>query len=295
MLFANTSLARRIERAECRLIVDLAEAGRVRNPGADVLIASCGQAAAIYAGAGSPLNKLAGLGLEPVDEGALAAIEEEHARRRAPMRIELSTLADGAIPAALTRRGYALTGFENVLGLRLDAACVARLEQGGAAGNEVRRVGKDELDAWIEVVARGFAHPDVHEGPAATESFGSDTLTEVFRDFADAPLERYVAVREGSIAGGASARFHEGVALLCGASTLPEHRRRGVQTELLRARLLDAARAGCDLAVVTTEPGSKSQENVQRQGFSLLYARAVLVRAAPEAADAPAETAAVGS
>jgi hypothetical protein len=29
---------------------------------------------------------------------------------------------------------------------------------------------------------------------------------------------------------------------------------------------------------VTTEPGSKSQQNVQRQGFELLYSRAVLVR-----------------
>ena len=36
--------------------------------------------------------------------------------------------------------------------------------------------------------------------------------------------------------------------------------------------------AGCDLAVVTTQPGSVSQQNVTREGFALLYARAVLVR-----------------
>jgi hypothetical protein len=29
---------------------------------------------------------------------------------------------------------------------------------------------------------------------------------------------------------------------------------------------------------VTTEPGSPSQENVQRQGFELLYARAILIK-----------------
>ena len=50
------------------------------------------------------------------------------------------------------------------------------------------------------------------------------------------------------------------------------------ESALLRARLLDAAHRGCDLAVVTTEPASKSQENVQRAGFTLLYARAILVR-----------------
>ena len=37
---------------------------------------------------------------------------------------------------------------------------------------------------------------------------------------------------------------------------------------------------GLDVAVVTTQPGSKSQQNVQRQGFELLYTRAVLVREA---------------
>jgi hypothetical protein len=40
----------------------------------------------------------------------------------------------------------------------------------------------------------------------------------------------------------------------------------------------DFAAAGCDVAVVTTQPGSKSQQNVQRRGFDLLYARAVLVK-----------------
>jgi hypothetical protein len=51
-----------------------------------------------------------------------------------------------------------------------------------------------------------------------------------------------------------------------------------VQAALVSARLADAAAVGCDLAVVTTLPGSKSQQNVQRQGFDLLYARAALVR-----------------
>ena len=31
-------------------------------------------------------------------------------------------------------------------------------------------------------------------------------------------------------------------------------------------------------AVITTQPGSKSQQNAQRQGFDLLYTRAVLVK-----------------
>jgi hypothetical protein len=48
--------------------------------------------------------------------------------------------------------------------------------------------------------------------------------------------------------------------------------------------LPDAAAAGCDVAVIVTQPGSKSQQNAQRQGFDLLYTRAVLVlRSSPAA------------
>jgi len=36
----------------------------------------------------------------------------------------------------------------------------------------------------------------------------------------------------------------------------------------------------CDIAVVATQRGSKSQQNVQRRGFDLLYTRAVLVKPA---------------
>jgi hypothetical protein len=38
------------------------------------------------------------------------------------------------------------------------------------------------------------------------------------------------------------------------------------------------------VAIVTTEPGSRSQENAQRQGFALLYARAILIKEAELAA-----------
>ncbi len=51
-----------------------------------------------------------------------------------------------------------------------------------------------------------------------------------------------------------------------------------VQTALLAARLTDARAAGCDVAVITTQPGSTSQQNAQRRGFDLLYTRATLLK-----------------
>ena len=45
----------------------------------------------------------------------------------------------------------------------------------------------------------------------------------------------------------------------------------------LATRLADSRAEGCDLAVIVTQPGSKSHQNAQRSGFHLLYTRAVLV------------------
>ena len=95
---------------------------------------------------------------------------------------------------------------------------------------------------------------------------------------AAAGVMRYVALHEGVLVSGASLRMAHGVAQLTGAATAPAHRHRGVQTALLSARLADAAAAGCDIAVITTQPGSKSQQNAQRRGFDLLYTRATLVK-----------------
>ena len=121
------------------------------------------------------------------------------------------------------------------------------------------------------------AHPD-EQGVPTHEDFPREIIARAERDFVAAAAQTYVALRDGIVAGGAASRITDGVAQMIGAATAPEHRRRGIQTALLATRLADAAEAGCDIAVVTTGPGSKSQQNVQRQGFHLLYTRAVLVK-----------------
>jgi GNAT superfamily N-acetyltransferase len=114
------------------------------------------------------------------------------------------------------------------------------------------------------------------------EQFPREVIARAMRDLtAAAGVMRYVALRDGLLAGAASVRMAQGVAQLTGAATAPAHRRRGVHTALLSARLADAAAAGCDIAVITTQPASKSQHNAQRRGFDLLYTRAILVKSPP--------------
>ena len=128
-----------------------------------------------------------------------------------------------------------------------------------------------DLERWIEITLDAFAQPDA--GPLPTEEHPRDELAAVFRD-----ISRMSGMVAGRAVAAASVRFDGPLAQLTGAATLAPFRRRGLQTALTGRRLADAQRAGCDLAVVTTSPGSKSQENAQRHGFELLYARAILVR-----------------
>ena len=252
-LFCGTALAERVERVEAQLIAQAAGS----RPAAFVTAVAGGVAS--FAEDGSPFNKVAGLGFAGVPATAeLAEIERVFAARDAPVQVELPTLADPAIGTLLTGRGYRLTSFENVLGM-------------------VRPSG-EEFEAWLDVVTEGFAVPD-EQGVPSHEEFPREILARAVRDLVSAAgVVRYDALSGGGIVGGASFRLAEGVAQLTGAATAPAYRRRGVQTALLSARLADAAAAGCDIAVITTQPGSKSQQNAQRRGFDLLYTRAILVK-----------------
>jgi hypothetical protein len=282
MPFASVELAARVERAECGLIAAAAEAVRRRRPAVEPLVRPLAGGLAVAADAGSPLNKVAGLGfagphdVPALDVAELEALERELARRGVPVLVELATLADPSVGALLTRRGYVLMGYEDVLGLDLPSAP----RRAPAPDVAVAKSGPEELAAWLDVVVTGFAAPDA-EGVAAHEEYPRELLERVLGDMAGADgFRRYLATRAGVAAGAASLRIADGVAQLCGTATLPDQRRRGVQTTLLAWRLAEAAREGADLAVLTAQPGSRSHRNARAQGFELLYSRAVLVSGA---------------
>lgn len=279
MIFADTTLAARIEQATCRMAIDSAESTRRRRPDADVFVRPLAGGVATYTGPGSPLNKVAGLGFAgPPDEAQLTEIERAYFERDTAVQVELPVLGDPASGALLTRRGYVLVAHENVLGFKLPGNAIGS----APADIVVTCCNESDFNAWLDVVVTGFAAPDV-QGVPSHESFAREVIERVIADMCAAPgFARYMAHRGGAPAGGASTFIGHGIAQMCGAATLPDHRRRGVQTAMLATRLTEAARLGCDLAVITTLPGSKSQQNAQRHGFELLYTRAILVREPPQ-------------
>lgn len=277
-MFTDVALARRIEGAEAQFTADIAGTSAGRRPSVDVLVRGIGGGVAAWIGPNWPMNKLVGAGFDgALDDDALTQVEQEFARRGERLRAEIATLADASVCAQLTRRGYVLLGFENVLGHALEG--ITQPEPVDGASVIEIAAGADAERTWRDTVVTGFLQPDPVSPGAAPEEYPRDVLENATADMSGtAGFHRYLGYLDGRVAGGGSLRVFEGVAQLCGASTLRQYRRRGLQSALLQARLASAAGYGCDLAVVTTQPGSKSQENVQRQGFALLYARAVLVK-----------------
>ncbi|WP_198347836.1 GNAT family N-acetyltransferase [Nocardia terrae] len=274
-MFCGVELAARIERAETELIAKGCGAAAARLGAEAGFVISVAGGVASFAEDGSPLNKVAGLGFAGVPgEAELDEIERLFAERKTPVQAEVSQLGDPGVGELLTARGYRLVSFENVLGLELGGERAAVI----AEGVEVKPSAEGEFDTWLDVVAEGFAHPDA-QGIASHEEFPADIIARAMRDLTgSAGVRRYLARHDGAVAGGASMRMSDGIAQLTGAATHPAHRRHGVQSSLLSVRLAEASAAGCDIAVVTTQPGSKSQQNVQRLGFALLYTRAILVK-----------------
>lgn len=276
MMFPDPSLARRIEAAEASLSAEVGHASTHAGFDPDAFVEEVFGGIAVFAGSGSPVNKVIGIGFaDPPDGDRLTAIERRFAARRAPVQAEVSSLADPAWHAVFSQRGYQLAGFEHVLGLDL----ANPREREGSGCVTVSICSAADSGSWLDAVATGFQHPDDVPAQAAGQDYPRDVIERTFESLSSATgFRRYLAFVDGSVAGGASLRVCDGVAQLCGAATLPQHRRRGVQSALLDARLRDARHAGCDIAVVTTAPGSKSQQNAQRHGFALLYARALHIR-----------------
>jgi GNAT superfamily N-acetyltransferase len=286
-LFCDAALAERIERAEAQLIAQASTATRTRRRDSAGFVRTIAGAVASYAEADSPFNKVAALGFAGVPtEADLSDLERAFRSLGSPVPIELSNLADPAVAELLTARGYRLTGYENVLGLSLHGLSPNALSPDGPplasrsaleprSGVEVRLCRDDEYEAVLDLTVDAVLTPDA-EGVPPAEGFPRDVVGNAIRDMDSTGTRRYLALVDGVPAGSGGLRITDGIAYLAGAATAVRYRRRGVQTALIAARLADAIAAGCDIATVTTSPGTKSQQNVQRRGFDLLYTRALL-------------------
>src|SRR5438094_10123310 len=155
-MFADATLAARIDRAEGRLCADIATIVGLRHPRRQSIVLPISGGLAVFVSRSSPVNKVIGLALDTaLDLDALRRIESEWDSRGEPVRVELSVLADPGAGRVLTGRGYRLHGFENVLGLSLDATPAAP-----APTISIDVAGDDQLQAWADIAIDAFMNLD---------------------------------------------------------------------------------------------------------------------------------------
>jgi GNAT superfamily N-acetyltransferase len=131
------------------------------------------------------------------------------------------------------------------------------------------RVGTRSL--WERTVSAGFEDVDQVDDKHAISGRIIASIPDVFCYLARCP--------SGEPLGGGAMIRHGRVAIFFGDSTLPNARGRGVQKELIRARLLTAKAIDCDLVTALTVPESISQHNYERSGFQVAYTRLALAAA----------------
>jgi GNAT superfamily N-acetyltransferase len=261
MLLSDLRLSRRLERAEGNACVQFAEARRRLFPDSDTEWIECGGAYAVFDGIDSPVTQTFGLGIfEELSAASLDVIERFFLDRGASVLHEVSPLVGVAALDLLCTRNYRPIEISSVLYQPVEKPI-------GVDHNhiKVRVIGPEEAQLWTDISARGWTsdHPE---------------LTDFFLQFGKISSARsqsvyFLGELEGKPGAAGVLCIHDGVALFGGSSTIPELRRRGLQSALLQARMRYAFDHGCDLAAMAAEAGSDSQRNAERKGFRIAYTR----------------------
>ena len=261
MRFSDLALSRRLERAEGRACAQYADARRRLFPDSGAEWIECAGAYAVFDGIDSPITQSFGLGLfQELSPASLDVIEDFFVDRRALVLHEVSPLAGVAALDLLCSRNYRPIEISNVL-------CRHVEQPTGEPQSHirVRVIGPEEAQLWTNISARGWAH----EHPELL-----DFLLQLGA-ISSAREQSLCFLAELDDKPGAAGLLclDQGVALFGGSATVPELRRRGLQTALLHERMRYAFDHGCDLAMMVAEPGSDSQRNAERKGFRIAYTR----------------------
>lgn len=263
--FSDQTLARRLEKTEAQASTEFVEARASLSPGCGAQWVNIAGTYAMFDGVGSPITQTFGLGIfQPITADELKIIEDFFRERQSEAFHEVSPLADPSALELLSQQGYRPFEFTSVLyrplwpGMQLAGTVNEKIN--------VRLIANTEADQelWAQTAAKGWSEfVEV-----------ADAILELSRVGAKRPNSPcFLAELDGRAIATGGLSICDGVALLAGASTIPEGRKQGAQLALLDSRLRYAVEQGCDLAMMCALPGSASQRNAERQGFRIAYTR----------------------
>lgn len=260
-MFMDAEMARRIERVEAAIGTGFVEVRQRVTPQVGAAWRDFNGTYAMFDGASSPMTQTFGLGVfAPTTPDQLEAIEAFFRERGADPMHEVSPLAGVETYALLAERGYRPIELSTVLVQPL----AELVDPAPPPGLAVRVAGEPDNATWVDTATNGWASDPV--------------FAQVIRELSEVVVQNramtnFLCERAGAPIATGSLGIHEGVALLAGASTIPDGRGLGAQGLLLATRLAEARRRGCDVALMVTNPGSTSQRNAERRGFRVAYTR----------------------
>lgn len=225
-----------------------------------------------FAGPGAWANQAAGLGMHgAVGEEELDRLVAFYTSRGVAPRIEVSSYADESLVSGLARRGFVLTEFENVFWRSLEGCSETWSPGHVLSGLTLTRVPAQDpgaVETFVEVTTRAFED-------------GGDPFPNVFRTLATRMVRHpnnvsVLASVDGKPVGGAAFECAGELMCLFSGAVLPQWRRRGIQSAMIRWRLSEGRRLGATWATVHGAPGGGTERNVRRHGFELGYGKTVM-------------------
>lgn len=264
MIFSDKNLSQKLERAEARSNAAFVEARARMFRESSAQWKEIGGAYAMFDGAESPLTQTFGLGLfQEATVEIFVEIEAFFEAHDAPVFQEISPMADASILTLLNERGYQPCELTSVMFQPIERKINLDLPSNPEIKTRIIEAGEEKL--WARTSASGWA----------TEMEG---LFDFMFEFGQigatcAGAFPFIAELDDKPISTGTLFIYDDVAILAGASTVPEGRKKGAQTALLDARLKFAAENGCTLAIMGAAPGSQSQRNAEKNNFRIAYTR----------------------
>ena len=153
------------------------------------------------------------------------------------------------------------------------AVQATHVETADAAGATVRRLARDEVGPWAEVISTASDFPAPIA--AAWRSLEGHLALAAHH-------HRFVVEMGGTTVAAASLHTHHQLGWMRAGSVLPAYRGRGLQRALLAHRARAAERLGCELVGASAIEGGVSARNLEAMGFRRVGTR----RSYPAAATA---------
>ena len=264
MIFSDKNLSQKLERTEARSNAAFVEARAKLFPESGAEWMEVSGTYAMFDGIESPLTQTFGLGVfAEIKDAELDQLEAFFKKHDAPVLHEVSPLAEASLIALLNERNYQPLELTSVMFQEIDDANALKLPLNPNIKTRIIKPGEEKL--WAQTSANGWA----------TEGEG---LADFILGFGEISANceggfAFLAELDGQVISSGMLFIYDGVAILGGASTIPEGRRQGAQTALLEARLKFAKLQDCTIAAMGALPGSQSQRNAEKNGFRIAYTR----------------------